>query len=94
MKKLIIRGIGVLLAATALLYVGDYAALRYRIIRKLSPYDSVTVDSYYAVPEKNGKTEYDFQSSQQETCVNSLFPHLGYSPCWYARRHTDKPIPI
>jgi len=21
-----------------------------------------------------------------QTCVRSLFPHLGFSPCWYVNR--------
>jgi hypothetical protein len=24
------------------------------------------------------------------TCVNSLFPHQGYLPCWYLSKHTDQ----
>ena len=56
--------------------------------------DNVTVNAYYAVPQKTGKMEYDFQSSQQETCVSALLPHMGYTPCWYLRRQTDKQIQL
>src|ERR1035441_8539805 len=31
---------------------------------------------------------------QTEFCVRSLFPHLGYIPCWYLRRHATKRIEI
>jgi hypothetical protein len=39
------------------------------------------------VQQKDGKTEYEEGDPETQTCVNSLFPHLGYSPCWYLRRH-------
>lgn len=94
MKKIIFKSLVVLLCSVGVLYLGDYAALRYRIARDWIPYDTVTVQVYYAVPQKTGKTEYDFQSSQQETCVTSMFPHLGDLPCWYARRHTDREIKL
>lgn len=94
MKKIIFKSLVLLLAAAGLVYVGDYGVLRYRIARNWMPYDTVTVQSYYAVPQKTGKTEYDFQSSQPENCVTSLFPHLGYLPCWYARKHTDREIKL
>lgn len=94
MKRLLLKVLVALVAAGIPIYAGDYVVLRYRVAKNLSPYDSVTVNSYYAVPQKTGKMEYDFQSSQQETCVNALFPHMGYAPCWYLRRHTDKQIQL
>jgi hypothetical protein len=24
------------------------------------------------------------------TCVHSLFPHMGYQPCWYLSRHSEQ----
>lgn len=83
-----------LAAAGILAYAADLAILRLRIWRNLDPYGNVTVQVYYAIPQKSGKMEYDFQSTQQETCVNSIFPHLGYRPCWYARKHPDKEIQL
>jgi len=94
MTKIIFKSLVALLCTVGLLYVGDYAVLRYRIKRNWMPYDKVTVQVYYAVPQKTGKMEYDFQSSEQETCVTSLFPHIGHFPCWYARRHTDREIKL
>lgn len=92
MKRSVFKVVVALLGTAGVFYIGDYAVLRYRIARNLSPYGSVTVDVYYAVPQKNGKMEYDFQSSQPEVCVNSVFSHAGYAPCWYLRRHSDKQI--
>jgi hypothetical protein len=67
---------------------------RYRVKSNQHPYSALTVQIYYAIQEKNGKTEYDFQPPQQESCVNSLFPYGGYSPCWYEREHPQKEIRI
>ena len=83
-----------LIAASALAYAADYLLWRYKSLTGHSPYGTVTVQYYYAIQEKNGKTEYDFQPPQQESCVNSLFPHAGYSPCWYERKHSEKAIRI
>ena len=75
-------------------YLGDYTIFRYRVAAGRSPYGTVTVQFYYAIHQKNGKTEYDFQPPQQETCANAVFPHSGYRPCWYERKHAEKAIPI
>lgn len=94
MKKIVVQ-IGLGIAAAALVaYAVDYALLGYRRWRNLAPYDTVTVRYYYQVEEKNNRTEYQFASAQPENCVNSLFPHQGLAPCWYARRHTERPIKI
>lgn len=74
----------------ALLYAGDYAAVRYHIPRSRDPFGTVEVQPYYAVPLKGGKTEFIFQKPENQVCVRSLFPHLGHNPCWYVRRHRDK----
>jgi len=94
MKRIVFKLVIALLGAAGLFYIADYAVLRYRIARNRAAYGSVTVNVYYAVPQKNGKMEYDFQSSQAESCVNSVFPHAGYAPCWYLRRHSDQPVQL
>ena len=93
MKK--IAGISLIAAGLllALIYVGDYAALRLRI-RRNTAYGTVTVRVYYAVQEKNGRTEYVFGSMQDQSCVNSLFGHEGQRPCWYLRRHPEQQVEI
>lgn len=80
---------GVLLA----LYVGDYVFLWLRIQRG-NTFGSVTVRRYYAVPQKSGKIEFLQAEPQDQTCVRSLFPHMGDAPCWYVRRHTEQRIDI
>jgi hypothetical protein len=71
-------------------FVADYAALR----MSANPTGSVMVKRYYAVGLKNGKTEMYYADPENQMCVNSIFPHLGYTPCWYLRRHNVKQIDI
>ena len=72
------------------LYAADYLSVRYRIPNHRDPYGAVQVEHYYAVPKKNGKTEFMLLEPETQVCVRSLFPHFGYSPCWYAGRKTEK----
>ncbi|HEX3684167.1 MAG TPA: hypothetical protein VHU83_16660 [Bryobacteraceae bacterium] len=78
--------------ALAVLYIADYLLLRYRVAANRSPYGTVTVQPYYAVPRKDHRTEFMFDDPQDQTCVNSLFPHFGDSPCWYLNRNKQKRI--
>jgi hypothetical protein len=78
----------------ALLYAGDYAAVRYPIPRSRNPLGTVEVQPYYAVPLKDGKTEFMFLKPENQVCVHSLFPHLGHNPCWYVRRKRNKRIDV
>jgi hypothetical protein len=73
-----------------LAYAADYAVFRYRVARGRQPFGQVTVTHYDAVQQKNGKTEFLFDPPQEQTCVNSLFPHAGYAPCWYLQGHTEQ----
>jgi hypothetical protein len=86
-----ILGLAILFGIT---YAGDYAILRYRVAAKRNPFGTVSVSSYYAVQEKNNKTEYIFNNQENQTCVHALFPHFGYTPCWYLSRHAEKQITI
>jgi hypothetical protein len=87
------RLVGVVLLALAgvalLAYGVDYVVFRYRVGANRG-FGQVTITSYDAVPQKNGKTEFIFNDPQVETCVNSLFPRAGYLPCWYLQRHSEQ----
>ena len=87
------RLVGLILASavsiTLIAYVIDYGVFRHRIRAKRA-FGQVTVTNYDAVLQKNGKTEFLFDPPQLQTCVNSLFPHAGYPPCWYLQRHTEQ----
>jgi hypothetical protein len=94
MKPIVLRLLVAVVVLLGLVYAGDYLSLRYRIPRSRAQFGSVTVREMYAIHEKNNKTEYQFTPPQDEVCVQSLFPHFGYSPCWYLQRHTEKRIDI
>jgi hypothetical protein len=90
--RLLQRVIISIVLAIAALFAADYLLLRYRVATNRSPYGTVTVQPYYAVPRKDHKTEFLFDDPQDQTCVHSLFPHFGDSPCWYLNRNKEKRI--
>lgn len=94
MKRGITLAVLSLVILSAAVYAGDYAVLRFRLAKGKRPFGTVTVYRYYAVEEKNLKTEYAFDNSAAVTCVHSLFPHFGCSPCWYLNRHTEQRIDL
>lgn len=79
-------------AALALLYVGDYASIAYRIPNGREQFGCVEVQQLLAVPQKDRKTEYIANPPQEVQCVHSLFPQLGLSPCWYESRHAMQQV--
>jgi len=81
-----------ILVSLALLYLGDDLSVRLRIPPGRDPYGYVTVDRLDAIAEKNNKTEYVPEEPVVETCIHALFPHIGYVPCWYLRRHTEQRV--
>lgn len=98
MKFLLKRIFIAVVLLVASLYLADYLILRFRIWRNLQPYGTVTVQITYAISEKStpgiNKTEYSSAGPHDQPCVNSLFPHQGYTPCWYLRRHPEKQIKV
>ena len=97
--NLVKRASVLLVALAAIVYAGDYAVIRLRAAYRRwgSAFDSVQVVRLLAIPLKSGKVDYELDATQPEatvTCVRALFPHLGYQPCWYVRRQSQKPIPM
>jgi hypothetical protein len=85
--------------AAVLLYLGDALSVRLRNIHASpnDPFESLTGPRILAIPENDGKIAYEpdiQQPSQTITCVHSLFPHSGYSPCWYVRKQMQQPVPM
>jgi hypothetical protein len=76
--------ISVLLAAL-LLYGADYAILKMRGSSGIG-----TVNITLGTPMKDGRVQIFTGANQTQTCVNSLFPHLGYQPCWYVRQNATQ----
>lgn len=83
-----------LLAALLLLYIGDYAVVRVAASHATpgNPFEDVTLNRLIAISEKGQKTEYVQADPQTVTCVHSIFPHMGYNPCWYVKSLNGKPI--
>jgi hypothetical protein len=80
-----------LLTAAALLcalYIGDYVWLRHRMsgADSSAALGAIQVRRYWEIPNKSGKFEFSFDPPIMQPCVHSLFPHLGYSPCWHVYR--------
>lgn len=77
-----------LVLAAAVIYAGDFLSVRFPVSKSRNPLGTVQVQPYYAIGLKNKKTEFDFDVPPETvTCVHSLFPHLGFDPCWYVERH-------
>lgn len=88
MKRRIGQAFGIFLLALVLVYTADYVSLRGPIPPGRQQFGAVQVVTEYAVTQKDKKVEFYFDPPKDETCVNSLFPHLGDPPCWWLRRHT------
>ena len=90
MKRILIFAV----LSLCILYAADYLSVRYKIPKSRSQFGVVRIQRYYAVGLKSGKTEFMFLTPQNQVCVHSLFPHFGYSPCWYLSRRKVKRIDI
>lgn len=88
------RVLQIALLALAGLYAGDYLSARYRIPGNRQTLGSVQVQALYAVRLKDGRFEYSLGDTEAQACLRALFPHLGYTPCWYLSRHATKRIEI
>ncbi len=78
------------LALLAFAYAADDVSVRYKLPAGRQAFGSIQVRKVYAVKRKNGSTEFLFDDPVGVTCVNSLVPHMGLSPCWYLERHTEQ----
>jgi hypothetical protein len=88
LKRLLAIGLACLLSLTLIAYAIDYAVFRYRSANNRG-FGQVTVQSYDAVAQKSGKTQFIFNPPEAQTCVHTLFPHSGFTPCWYLQKHTE-----
>ena len=83
------RAAAFVVLAVAAVYVGDYLSAR---LRGASALATVQVQPYYAVPLRDGKTEFMMLDPENRTCVSALFPHFGYGPCWYLKGKKEQRI--
>ena len=80
-------------------YACDLVYFRIRMMHALPlyPVETFTAPRLYAITVKGGKVEYELDEQNPEQtwiCAYSLFPHSGYSPCWYIKPKSRQPIPM
>lgn len=92
MKSILLRALVALLVAGCAAYIGDYMVLSLRAWLKGQSSVVETVTVYDATPLKNGRDEVFFNQPETQTCVDAIFPHLGYPACWRVRRNPIKLI--
>jgi hypothetical protein len=85
-----------LLIVLAAVYGYDFASVRHRMSEQKpgDPLDVITYPHLLAIPHKGNKVEYALDAlspMESESCVHSLFPHYGYTPCWYVLRKSKTP---
>ncbi|HEY4739382.1 MAG TPA: hypothetical protein VIH76_02170 [Candidatus Acidoferrales bacterium] len=92
MKRILI----VAVAGLALVYISDYVFLRIKMSAKdpSAAYGVVKIQPLYEIPHKDGKAEYMFGDPQNQTCVRALFPHSGFSTCWYLNTKRARTVPM
>jgi hypothetical protein len=81
------------------LYASDELSFQYKVhsLRSGNAFGAVDMQRLLAIQLKGGKVQYTLdqqQPAQMQKCVYSLFPHAGFSPCWYLLRQSRKPIPL
>lgn len=80
--------------ALVLVYAGDYLSARFRLPGNRQTLGSVDVQLMWAIKTKNGRIDYELGDSETRPCLYSIFPHLGYTPCWYLSRHKNQVIQV
>jgi hypothetical protein len=91
LKRYVLLAVGSVTLFALIAYAADFLVLKIRA-HSNAAFGMITIRPYYAVPQKNGKYEFIVADPQNVTCVHSLFPQLGYKPCWYLARHTEQRI--
>ena len=83
-----------LAAALVIVYLADYAWVRIRMRRPTAndPFQVMTIQGVMEIPHKDGRDEIVLEDPRTQTCVHSLFPQQGYSPCWYVARENGKAV--
>jgi hypothetical protein len=90
LRRIFLGTLLTILAVALLAFGVDFTVFRIRAATNHNAYSTVTVNHYYAILQKNGKTQLIFDPPQPETCVNAVFPHSGMQPCWYLSKHPDQ----
>lgn len=92
MKRALPRIAIAIVAVAALLWAADYLRWRMGFPGHRPQFQTVHLQPYVAVPQKNGHTEYMLDDPRDVPCATSLFPHGGAPPCWYLQRQKERRI--
>lgn len=92
--RVALRGLLAALVLVAILWIGDFVSFRYRLSKGTAglAVQTMRVQRTYAIPHKDGRAEYVFGEPQMVSCARSIFPHAGYTPCWYLQKTVAKPV--
>jgi hypothetical protein len=99
MRPILKRIFVIALVVLAVLYIYDDLSVRHRMKgqKQGDPFDAVMRMRVLAIPQKGNRIEYALDAQtpiESDPCVHSLFPHFGYTPCWYLKREAKNPIPM
>lgn len=99
MPRILQSSLIILALLLAAVYLCDYLSVRHRMSaqKQGDPFDTIEYPHVLAIPQKGNRIEYalDAQSPMEsQPCVHSLFPHFGYSPCWYVQHEAQTPTPM
>lgn len=99
MRMILKRTLIAFIAMAVVLYVYDYLSVRHRMTaqKQGDPFDVVIYPHILAIPQKGNRVEYALDAVspwESEPCIHSLFPHFGYTPCWYVNRTAKNPTPM
>ena len=83
MWKWVRRVVVSLIAAFALLYIGDWAVYRLRG----APKSAVQVSRVLTIPLKGNKQEIESLGTSEVPCSVSIFSQDGLATCWQLRRN-------
>jgi hypothetical protein len=91
--KRVLKNVAVpLLIILAVSFALEDVSVRFKIPKSRDPLGSITVHRYYVLFKSKEKANVWPAGDITQTCVQSLFPHLGYSPCWFAGLRTEQRI--
>ena len=85
-KKVLKFGLLGIAGVSAIAYALDAATVAFSGSRQM--YEDIRVDQVYTATNKWHEIEYSRGLPVTERCIDALFPHGGYRPCWYVKKHT------
>jgi hypothetical protein len=83
--------LAVIVAAPLVFYGVEDLCVRARFPLR-DPYRQVAVHRVYMLHKSREKMNIINAEPGEQTCVRAVFPHLGYTPCWYLERHTEQQV--